>query len=523
MNDFMICGALLYDGTGHPPYPADVAVTESRVAAVAPAGKLHRTGFREIRADGLSLSPGFIDAHGHSDVSILAAPEASGKISQGVTTEITGNCGLSAFPVLTDEVREHLANLYAAYHVPITWSTLDDYAMELNRREPAINIASLCGHNTLRANISGYGGRTLAAAELNRMAELLGQALHQGAAGLSTGLLYTPGRFADTAELLHLMSVLKKFDRLYATHLRSEGDQLTEALEEAVFLAKNGSRKLQVSHLKTALPRNWDKLDRVLELIRNAQSCGIRLTADRYPYIRSQTSLSVILPPPYDAMDDISIRRTLCENPAEQQKTARELAKSGRDWDSILLTASNCMEYAYLSGKTIAEASKQLGMQPEDFCVDLMAKDAPGTMAAFAGMSENNLKRILAEEWVCCGTDESARPFDESIGRSHPRGFGSFPEFMKRVAAESGMSEAVRRVTSLPASVFSLKNRGIVREGAFADLVLFDEADFHANADFTEPHKPASGIRMVWVNGTLSCGCCLDRTGKRSGTFLRIC
>ena len=230
MNDFMICGALLYDGTGHPPYPADVAVTESRVAAVAPAGKLHRTGFREIRADGLSLSPGFIDAHGHSDVSILAAPEASGKISQGVTTEITGNCGLSAFPVLTDEVREHLDNLYAAYHVPITWSTLDDYATELNRREPAINIASLCGHNTLRANISGYGGRTLAAAELNRMAELLGQALHQGAAGLSTGLLYTPGRFADTAELLHLMSVLKKFDRLYATQLRREGEQVTEAV-----------------------------------------------------------------------------------------------------------------------------------------------------------------------------------------------------------------------------------------------------------------------------------------------------
>lgn len=180
MNDFMICGALLYDGTGHPPYPADVAVTESRVAAVAPAGKLHGRAFAKPRRRAFAL-PGFIDAHGHSDVSILAAPEASGKISQGVTTEITGNCGLSAFPVLTDEVREHLDNLYAAYHVPITWSTLDDYATEVNRREPAINIASLCGHNTLRANISGYDGRTLTAAELNRMAELLGQALHQGA------------------------------------------------------------------------------------------------------------------------------------------------------------------------------------------------------------------------------------------------------------------------------------------------------------------------------------------------------
>ncbi len=523
MNDFIICGALLYDGTGHSPYPADIAVTEDRIAAVAPAGKLHRTGFHKIHADGLSLSPGFIDAHGHSDVSILAAPEANGKISQGVTTEITGNCGLSAFPVLTDEVREHLNRLYAAYRVPVVWNTLGDYAAELNRRGPAINIASLCGHNTLRANISGYGERILSSTELNRMAELLGQALHQGAAGFSTGLLYTPGRFADTEELLHLMSVLKKFDRPYATHLRSEGDQLTEALEEAVFLAENGSRKLQVSHLKTALPRNWHKLDRALELIRSARSRGIRLTADRYPYIRSQTSLSVILPPPYDAMDDISIRRTLSENPGEQEKTARELAKSGRDWNSIILTASSCREYACLSGKTIAEAAEQLGMQPEDFCVALMAKDAPGTMAAFAGMSENNLKRILAEEWVCCGTDESARPFDESIGRSHPRGFGSFPEFMKRVAADSGMSEAVRRVTSLPASVFSLKNRGIVRVGAFADLVLFDEADFHANADFKEPHKPASGIRMVWVNGTLSYECGLEKTPERSGTFIRIC
>ena len=523
MNDFIICGALLYDGTGHSPYPADIAVTEDRIAAVAPAGKLHRTGFHKIHADGLSLSPGFIDAHGHSDVSILAAPEANGKISQGVTTEITGNCGLSAFPVLTDEVREHLNRLYAAYRVPVVWSTLDDYAAELNRRGPAINIASLCGHNTLRANISGYGERILSSTELNRMAELLGQALHQGAAGFSTGLLYTPGRFADTEELLHLMSVLKKFDRPYATHLRSEGDQLTEALEEAVFLAENGSRKLQVSHLKTALPRNWHKLDRALELIRSARSRGIRLTADRFPYIRSQTSLSVILPQPYDAMDDISIRRTLSENPGEQEKTARELAKSGRDWNSIILTASSCREYACLSGKTIAEAAEQLGMQPEDFCVALMAKDAPGTMAAFAGMSENNLKRILAEEWVCCGTDESARPFDESIGRSHPRGFGSFPEFMKRVAADSGMSEAVRRVTSLPASVFSLKNRGIVRVGAFADLVLFDEADFHANADFKEPHKPASGIRMVWVNGTLSYECGLEKTPERSGTFIRIC
>ncbi len=523
MNNFIICGALLYDGTGQPPYQADVAVTGNRIAAVAPAGKLSRTGLAQIRADGLSLSPGFIDAHGHSDMSILAAPEASGKLSQGITTEITGNCGLSVFPVLTEEVREHLDKLYASYRVPITWSSLDEYAAELNRREPAINIASLCGHNTLRANISGYENKALTVPELNRMGELLAQTLHQGAAGFSTGLLYTPGRFADTAELLRMMSVLKEFNRPYATHLRSEGDRLEEALEEAVFLAKNGSRKLQVSHLKTVHPHNWGKLEHVLELIRDAQSRGIQLTADRYPYVYSQTSLSVILPPPYDAMDDISIRRTLSESPSEQKRTAGKLAESGRDWHSVILTASGCAEYSRFFGKTIAEAAEQTGMSPEDFCVRLMVRDAPGTMAAFAGMSEKNLKRILAERWVCCGTDESARPFDESIGRSHPRGFGSFPEFITRVAADSGMSEAIRRVTSLPASIFSLENRGIVREGAFADLVLFDESEFHSDADFSEPHRPASGIRTVWVNGAPSCGCGRNRTGKRNGAFLRIC
>ena len=523
MNGFLISGAKLYDGSLSAPYPADVAVDGSKIRAVAPAGMLAGTKVGRINAEGLSLAPGFIDAHSHSDASILAAPEAFGKISQGVTTEIIGNCGLSAFPVLTETVREHLNSLYAACDVRVTWNNLNGYITELIRRNPAVNIASLCGHNTLRANIADYKPGTLSASERKRMAELLGEALRQGAAGLSSGLLYTPGRFADTEELLQMMAVLKTYGRPYATHLRSEGDALEEAMEEALFLAGKGSGKLQISHLKTALPRNWNKLEHILERIRRAQSAGLRVTADRYPYIHSQTSLSIILPMPYDAMDDCTIRNILRDSPEKRAEAVRMLTESGRDWTRVILSSSHSTAAIGLLGKTIAEAAGKSGLAPEEFCVRLLADDAPGTMGAFSGMSEKNLSRILAQNWVCCGTDESARPFDESIGRSHPRGFGSFPEFIGRVAKQSSMCEAIRRVTSLPASIFGLAGRGMICPGAYADLVLFDETEFHANADFAQPHSPASGIRLVCVNGTPSYGDLMEVDGKRNGTFLRIC
>ncbi len=523
MGGFLISGALLYDGTPSAPRPADVAVEGAKITAVAPAGTLDGNGRNRIHAEGLSLAPGFIDAHSHSDAAILAAPEACGKISQGVTTEIIGNCGLSAFPVLTDTVREHLNSLYAACGVRVTWNDLNGYVSELKRRNPAVNIASLCGHNTLRANVGAYETRTLSGPELERMAELLSDALRQGAAGFSTGLLYAPGRFADTPELLRMMTVLKRFDRPYATHLRSESDALEEALDEAIVLAGHGPGRLQISHLKTALPRNWNKLERILERIRKAQSAGLRVTADRYPYTQSQTSLSIILPAPYDAMDDCAIRDTLRNNPEKRAGAVRALADSGRDWTRVILSASHSPQSAGLLGKTVADAAGRCGLSPEEFCVRLLADDAPGTMGAFSGMSEGNLARILAQEWVCCGTDEAARPFDESIGRSHPRGFGSFPEFIGRVAAQSSMCEAIRRVTSLPASIFGLSGRGVIRPGAYADLVLFDESEFHAAADFAHPHRPASGIRLVCVNGVPSCGDLMGHCVKRSGAFLRIC
>ena len=395
-------------------------------------------------------------------------------------------------------------------------------AAELERRGPAVNIASLCGHNTLRANIAGYEAKALSEAERGRMAELLEETLRQGAAGFSTGLLYTPGRFADTEELLRMMTVLKAFGRPYATHLRSEGDALEEALDEAVFLAEHGSGRLQISHLKTALPRNWNKLERVLARIEKARAAGLRVTADRYPYIHSQTSLSIVLPAPYDAMDDCAIRDVLRDNPEKRAEAVRALTESGRDWTRVILTFSHSPAAAGLSGKTVAEAAERTGLTPEEFCVKVLADDAPGSMGAFSGMSGKNLTRILAQKWVCCGTDESARPFDESIGRSHPRGFGSFPEFIGRFAEQSSMPEAIRRVTSLPASIFGLSGRGVIRPGAYADLVLFDEAEFHANADFAHPHRPASGIRLVCVNGVPSYGDLMGHGRKRSGTFLRI-
>ncbi len=521
MNLTALTGALVYDGTGTPPEKRDLLLRGSKIEAAVPAGSLNLTGIPRKDFTGLALAPGFLDAHGHSDLSILAAPEAFGKISQGITTEIIGNCGLSVFPILTGEVREHLQSIYAAYQVPITWKDLNSYAAELERRKPAIHLASLCGHNTLRANICGYRNRNLTDSGLAEMRRILENELKQGAAGLSTGLLYTPGKFAEKQELLSLAEILKRHHALYATHLRSEGDQLTEAIQEALELAECGSGRLQISHLKTALPRNWHKLDSVFALLETAKKRGLEITADRYPYIRSQTSLSVILPPPYDAMDDVSIRDTLRENPRAALALQEQLARSGRRWDDILLTSTNHSGYADFFGKSLQEIAEALRKSPPELCVELMRHDAPGTMAAFAGMSADNLARILEKEWVCAGTDESARPQDDSIGRSHPRGFGTMPEFLRMVAAKTSMQEAVRRITSLPASIFRLRGKGVIRSGYDADLVIFSEPDLNAGATFARPHEPAEGIHCVYVSGEPA-----YRPGgkilRRNGSFLRI-
>lgn len=502
MKDTLIRGGLICDGTGRPAFPADLLIREDRIADI---GKnLPSANCRIADARGLIVAPGFIDVHAHSDLSILAAPEAVGKLSQGITSEISGNCGLSAFPVLTGEVREHLDTIYRTYGIKISWNDFTTYAHAVEQRCPSINVGFLCGHNTLRANILGYKEQRGNPEEWSKLRDLLRRMLEQGALGLSTGLLYIPGRFAPREELLTVTGALRDFHLPYATHLRSEGDELLESIEEALAIARAGSGHLHISHLKTALPRNWHKLDAVFDAIESARREGMNVTADRYPYTSGQTSLSVILPPPYDKMTDSAIRETLSANPQKAASLIQSLEKYPPAWETIILCSTSVPEVQSVLGKTMADAANALQIPPAALCTELMRRDAPGTMAAFSGLSMENLKRIVVKPYICCGTDETARPSSYDFGRSHPRGFGSFPRFIHLAQEKLPLEEVIRKITSFPAGVFHLRDRGTITRGSIADLVLFEEKTFRDCADFASPHALCEGIFQVYVNGILS-------------------
>ena len=525
MYDFLVKNALIVDGSGSEPQLGCVAVAEDKIIAVEPEISDDRAE-KVIDAEGFMLSSGFIDSHGHSDISLLAAPEATGKISQGITTEISGNCGLSVFPV-TEYNREHLQELFSHYNIIIDWSDINEYVAKLAERCPAMNLASLCGHNTLRASVVGYENVSIDENELAEMQESLRNSLKNGATGFSTGLLYVPGKFAEKNEFLQLGKVLAEFDKPWTSHLRSEGNTLLEAMDEFIGTAeKAGCSKIHISHLKTAGKANWHKLDDVFLRISQAhqEGEGIGITADRYPYIESMTQLSAYMPSPYSDMDDISLMRHLSES-ANFAKCVDVLDRnhSRDDWERKRLVSTSANFAINGLGRNFIELSEMLTLPPAEICARLLRDDSAGTTAASKGMSEENMMRILQQPFVCCCTDESARPEDFSIGRSHPRGFGSFPEFFSLIEPILGAGEAIRKMTSLPAEIFGLNQRGRVLPGFFADLVLFDPGKMlkpEKVANFANPHTKAEGIEKVWVNGILTYE---DKamTGNRNGKFAR--
>ena len=497
----IIRNALICDGTGGDLYPGSIRIDGDRIAEVVPNGEVSGAKGAEVfDAQGCVVSPGFIDAHSHSDAALIASPDAFSKLTQGITTEILGNCGHSLFPV-TPNNAEQVASDCAAVGVKPLWTDWRDYCAAVDRACPTVNFAVLCGHNALCA----------AYPKIEDQCAALDKILKEGCPGLSSGLLYAPGRTVPPSDLWRLAAVLTATDAIYTTHLRSEGVRLLESLEEAVAFASAGSGRLHVSHFKTAGEANWGKLDAALELLNKAREHGLRITADRYPYTYSQTSLSVILPPRNDSMRDREIQEKLSSDPEECVRLINELADVRRVKRAIL-TAVSKPEFLPYCGLALEECAVRAGMpSAAAFAITVLRDDGARAMAAFGGMSPENLRRILAEPWVCCGTDENVRNRDETLGRGHPRAFGSFPLFLKVTAELCGLPEAVRRVTSFPASLFRLKDRGVIRPGCFADLTVFDPAKLDCKADFAHPHTPAEGIVRVYVNGEPTDG------GKRAG------
>jgi len=520
MFDLLLRDGLIVDGTGASPTRGDVGILGDRVGQVGDLAGAEAA--QTIPCAGRLVCPGFIDVHSHSDAFLLIEPGAQSKIAQGITTEVIGNCGASAAP------RSGAARMPADWqaHLPaVSWRTLAEYRHRLAEARPAVNVAALVGHNTLRGSVLGYDPRPARPDELADMIRQLEQALDEGAVGLSTGLAYAPGMFAPREEIHALAAAVARRGGIYTSHMRSEGSRLIEAIEETLEVGRATAVRVQISHLKTSGPANWHKLDAAIGLIERARAEGIQVVADRYPYTASSTDLDILLPPWAAAGTRDEILGRL-QDSALRERIRAELESTHparADWERVVIGSTGRPQLRRFTGRSIAEAAEAEGVAPATMALALMIEDELRTQAFFHGMSEANMWRILALSWVMIGSDASLRSPKGPLGADHPhpRAYGTMPRFLR--AALDGRSvpiaEAVRKMTSLPAQQFGLRDRGKICPGAAADIVVIDPRTVRDTADFAEPHRFPEGVETVIVNGvpTLQHG---RWTGLRAGRWL---
>ena len=524
--DLVVAGGLLYDGLGAPPIPADVGISGGVIKAVGRLSFSRRTPVLEAR--GLSVAPGFIDVHDHTDFALLANPKAESAVRQGVTTLISGNCGSSPFPVAEEIFEETKSRARAQFGVELAWRDLKGFFAAIEKGGTALNYATLVGHGAVRGAAMGFNDRAPKPDELEKMKALLAASLQDGAAGLSTGLEYSPGSFAAPAEITALCRVVAEAGGVYATHMRDEGDGLIESLRESIDTAKSAGVKLQISHLKTAFPRNWKKLDAALALIEGARRDGLDVTCDRYPYIAGSTDLSLNFPAwARQGMTEEFLMRL--KDPYQDKKLREYVAEREKklgSWDKVVISDVVTEKNKWTEGLDVLEASRRAGKGAYEFMRDLIIEEKDAVGMVLFMMNEDNLKRILAHPLIGVGSDSSVRaPYGIlSAGKPHPRAYGTFPRILAKYVREDKIAPAetmIMKMTSRAAAKFGLAGRGVVKSGAFADLVVFDPSAVADRATWKDPHQYPAGIAHVVVNGVtvVSGG---EHTGKLPGRVLRM-
>jgi N-acyl-D-amino-acid deacylase len=529
-HDVVIRGGTVFDGLGGAPVIADVAIDDDTVSTIGPAGSL--SGHTEIDADGLAVSPGFVNVLSWANASLLVDGRGQSDIRQGVTLEVMGE-GTSMGP-LTDRMREERLARQGDLKYDIPWTTFGEYMEYLEQRGVSPNVASFVGATTVRVHEIGYEDRPPTAAELDRMRELVRQSMREGALGVGSSLIYAPAFYADTEELVALTSAAGEFGGMYISHIRSEGARLLEALDELIEIAERAGVPAQVYHLKAAGQDNWPKLDSAIARIEAARAGGLSITADMYTYTAGATGLDASMPPwvqegGYEAwaerLSDPEIRaRVVAEMRTPTDEWENFFVAAGSP-DGILLVGFDDEALKPLTGKTLAEVAELRGTSPAETAMDLVIENGNDVGTVYFLMSEENVRKKVALPWVSFDSDAGA-PAAEGIfleSNPHPRAYGSFARLLGRYVRDEGvipLEEAIRRLTSFPAGTFGLTGRGVLEPGAYADVVVFDPQRITDRATFAEPHQYAEGVVHVFVNGvhTLRDG---EHTGATAGRFVR--
>ena len=521
MFEVLISGGEVYDGSGAEPVLADVGISGDRVVQVLPRGGPGADGAVGgsdpadaavvIDAAGKAVCPGFINILSHSSLSILHDPRSLGELTQGVTTEVFGE-GSSMGP-LTPRMKAELEASRDGLSYDVTWTRLSEYLAHVERRGSSQNIASFIGGGTLRANGVGYEDRPATAAELDRMRALVAEEMADGALGIATALIYPPGSYATTAEITELCAVAAQFDGCYASHIRSEGDDLHGAISEFLAICRDAGLRGELFHLKAAGQQHWDKMAGAIELIEKARAAGEPVTADVYPYPASSTGLTTIIPDRYHQGGSAALYDRLAD-PAIRGEIRAELHRSRRwgdvtEAEHVLILQVTKDENRHCQGRTLADIAAERGADPIDTALDLIASDRSRVGVAFFSMSEENLREALRRPWVAVSSDGASMAPEGAFleAPTHPRAYGSFARVLGHYARDEKvltLADAIHRMSGLPAATLGLRQRGLLSEGNFADVVVFDPETVADRATFANPHQLSTGVSEVLVNGKIT-------------------
>lgn len=518
MFDILIKNARVIDGTGAKWFRADVGIKDGRIEAV---GVLPENAAETVDAEDKYLCPGFIDIHSHTDQSILEYPLNHSRIFQGVTTEVTGNCGMSMAPAVDERI--DLLESYNGSPDPITWRGFGSFLEKVASLHPSVNFAGLVGHGTLRLAAMGYSSEKASRDELDRMKALAAESMREGAFGMSSGLIYPPGSYADNDELAEVASALAPYGGFYATHMRHEGLEVAESVAESIETAKRAGVPLEISHHKVTDRRSWlVNCKTTIALVERARREGVDVTCDQYPYRATATTLSVNIGDwAFEGGTEALLSRL--ENKTTRARIHDELQrKHGEDWDTLAVSYLYTPENLWMCGRTIPEIAEKLGCDGADALIDIVLNEKNLVGELHYAMCEEDIEYIMQRPFVMTGSDGGSFSLDP-VGKLHPRNFGTFVRTIAHYSRDRHLfplEEAVRKQTSLPAARAGLWDRGIIRPGMAADLVLFDLDTLKDDPTYAEPHCACSGILKVYVNGVLTAN---DRThtGARAGRVLR--